>query len=76
MPYGSKLSITPPTNYHLPAAEQEPYKKGLSLSEKCLKCSGKKCQQNRPLGEEWQDGKSKRTRKKHKTGDRMERGLE
>ena len=32
MPYGSKLHI-PPTNYHLLAAQQEPYKKAESLTK-------------------------------------------
>ena len=33
VPYGSMLHI-PPTSYHLPAAEQEPYQKSLSLNQK------------------------------------------
>ena len=38
MPYGSKLH-TPPTNYHLLAAQQKPYKKA-SLNEKFGTFSG------------------------------------
>ena len=41
MPYGSKLHI-PPTNYHLLAAQQEPYKKSLTLNYKYLRVFWKK----------------------------------
>ena len=43
MPQGSKLRI-PPTNYHLLAAQQKPYKKiqKLTHNEKCLRIFWKK----------------------------------
>ena len=51
VPYGSKLHI-PPTNYHLLATQQEPYKKQkLTLNEKCLRVFWKKSQENGPLAE-------------------------
>ena len=63
VPYGSKLHI-PPTNYHLLAAQQEPYKKAQLLTKNMWEFSGKKSQENGPLAEKWQDRKSKRTRQK------------
>ena len=64
MPYGSKLHI-PPTNYHLLAAQQEPYKKSLTLNEKYLRVLWReKSQENEPIAEKRQDRKSKRTRQK------------
>ena len=57
MPYGSKLHI-PPTNYHLLATQQEPYKKTF------LRVFWGKSQENGPLAEKWQKRKSKRTRQK------------
>ena len=42
----------PPTNYHLLAAQQEPYKKQkLTLNEKCLRVFWKKSQENGPSAE-------------------------
>ena len=61
--YGSKLHI-PPTNYHFLAAQQEPYKKSLTLNQKCLRTFFLKKQENR------QDRKSKRTVQKNERGDR------
>ena len=74
MPYGSKLHI-PPTNYHLLAAQQEPYKKSLiTLNEKCLRVFWREqSQENGPLAEKWQDRKSKRTRQRKQ--ERQERGI-
>ena len=64
MPYGSKLHI-PPTNYHLLAAQQEPYKKAYPLTKNIWEFSGeKKVRRTEPLAEKWQDRKSKRTRQK------------
>ena len=69
MPYGSKLHI-PPTNYHLLAARQEPYKKAKPLTKNIWEFSGKKSQENGPLAVKRLDGKSKRTRQKNKRRDR------
>ena len=41
VPYGSKLH-TPPTNYHLLAARQEPYKKAQLLIKNIWEFSGKR----------------------------------
>ena len=71
MPYGSKLHI-PPTNYHLLAAQQEPYKKkSLTLNEKYLRVFWKKSQENGPEAEK--NDKTERARglgRKNKRGDR------
>ena len=65
MPYGSKLHI-PPTNYHLLAAQQEPYKKSLiTHNEKCLRVFWREqSQENGPLAEKSQDTKNKTGQKK------------
>ena len=50
-----------PTNYHLLAAQQEPYKKAQLLT-KTIWVFWEQSQENGPLAEKWQDRKSKRTR--------------
>jgi len=57
------------TNYHLLAAQQEPYKKS-NWSRKMFGSFGEKSPKNGPLAEKWQDRKSRRTREKKKRGDR------
>ena len=42
----------------------------ISLNEKYLSFPGEKSSKNRPTAENWQDGKSKRTRQKNTRGDR------
>ena len=64
MSCGSKLHISP-SNYHLLAAQQEPYKK--KKKRLTLRIFWNKSQENGPLAE---DRKSKRTRQKNKSGDR------
>ena len=49
VPYGSMLHILS-TNLLLLAAKQEPYKKSLSLNEKCRKKVLEKVQKNGPAG--------------------------
>ena len=69
VPYGSKLHI-PPINYHLLAAQQEPYKKSLTLNKKYLSFLEKKSGEW-TIRKKLQDRKSKRTRQeKNKRGDR------
>ena len=48
--YGSKLHI-PPTNYHLLAAQQEPYKKSLTLKEDFFESFLERNQENGPLAD-------------------------
>ena len=70
MLYGSKLHI-PPTNYHLLAAQLEPYEKSLNLNEFCLRVFWReKSQENGPLSEKRHDRKSKRTRQKEEKNKR------
>ena len=58
-----KLHI-PPTNYHLLATQQEPYKKVQFLTKKMFENFLRKSREKGPLEEKWQDRKSKRTRQK------------
>ena len=61
VPYGSQLYV-PQTSYHLPAAQQEPHKKAYLLANTREQFSGNKSQENLPLAEKGQHGKSNRTR--------------
>ena len=73
VPYGSKLHI-PPTNYHLLAAQQEPYKKKAASLQKMLGgFSGEKDRRMtiRPLAGERKKGLD---RKSKRTGQNSQRG--
>ena len=63
MPYGSKQHI-PPTNYHLLAAQQEPYKKSLTLNERYLSfLGGKKREKRQENGSLAENDKTERARR-------------
>ena len=51
------------TTYHLPAAQQEPYKKAYVLLNFFGEFS-RRSQEKGPLAEKWQEGKSKNIRQK------------
>ena len=60
VPYVSKLHIQP-TNYHLLAAQPEPYKKSLTINDKYLRRFWRnKSQENRPLAEKKTKQKDKK----------------